>query len=346
MKKLILSSLLSVCSLVGLAQVQDVMVIEKSDKTQVKLNVDDISRIVFESMVIKVITGESTNITEDGATISGTVEGTVSTITVGIIYGTSRTLSETNGIKESTLSDGKFSINLSRLDSEKTYYYCAYAEVKGTFYYGEIKSFTTKKATTGTLNGHDWVDLGLPSGIKWATCNVGASTPTETGDYYAWGETYTKSVYDSDNYSYYNSKVISSNISGSIYDVAQMKWNGKWRMPTLKEMTELRDKCSFTWTTIDGVKGAKLTGPNGNSIFLPAGGAIGPIYLDGSTVKNVGIYGNYWSATLAYRENGLESNYLYFNSSKIITYSFDIFNNYNAININSYNGMLIRPVCN
>ncbi len=142
---------------------------------------------------------------------------------------------------------------------------------------------------SGTINGHEWVDLGLS--VKWATCNVGASQPHGYGNYYAWGETSTKSKYTSDNSRTHgkNMRDISGN---STYDVARSNWGGSWRLPTKREMEELKDKCTWTWTSQSGVKGYKVTGPNGNSIFLPAAGN-----CDWSSRNDVGEDGYYWSST-------------------------------------------------
>ena len=135
-----------------------------------------------------------------------------------------------------------------------------------------IKAEKAKQSlsATGTINGHEYVDLGLS--VKWATCNVGASSPSDYGNYYAWGETSTKSSYTEDNYKYYsNDKYvdIGNNISGTKYDAARANWGGTWRMPTEREFQELIDKCTWTWTLLDDCFGYKITGKNGNSIFLP-----------------------------------------------------------------------------
>lgn len=132
----------------------------------------------------------------------------------------------------------------------------------------DIKSMKKHK---GQHYGHEWVDLGLPSGVKWATSNVGASFPEEYGNYYAWGETCMKSEYTSKNISTYGKSI--GDISGNAqYDVARKYWGGSWRMPTKSELQELEKKCSWKWTTQNEIKGCKVTGPNGNSIFLPAAG--------------------------------------------------------------------------
>lgn len=140
------------------------------------------------------------------------------------------------------------------------------------------------------INGHEYVDLGLPSGLKWATCNVGASSPEEYGDYYAWGETETKYEYSWDNYS---SNAMSDIAGKSSYDVACKKWSYTWRMPKHEEMVELVEKCTWEWVQIKGVNGCKITGPNGNHIFLPASGNI---KFDNG-ISGQGEWGSYWTST-------------------------------------------------
>ena len=148
---------------------------------------------------------------------------------------------------------------------------------------------------TGQENGHIWVDLGLPSGLKWATCNVGASASSDYGSYFAWGETTTKETYTWTNYRFRLSGDSSENVTFSKYntsdnkkqlewedDAASANWGGSWRMPTETEWVELAEKCMWTWTTQGGKNGRKVTSKtNGNSIFLP---------LDGNE-------GEYWSSS-------------------------------------------------
>lgn len=145
--------------------------------------------------------------------------------------------------------------------------------------------------SNGSIQGHEYVDLGLPSGLKWATCNVGANSPEEYGDYYAWGETKTKEKYTEKNCATLD--VDMDDISGkSRYDVARKKWGESWRMPTYTEMNELRYHCTWEWTTQNNVEGYKVTGPNGNSIFLPAAG-----YREGSSLEYAGEEGYYWNSS-------------------------------------------------
>ena len=153
-----------------------------------------------------------------------------------------------------------------------------------------MKEENAKRLEELKANGHDYVDLGLPSGLKWATCNVGASSPEEYGDYYAWGEVNTKSDYRPSNSATYGRSM--SDISGNpTYDVARKKWGSSWRIPTRKEFEELVVKCKWEWTTQNGKRGYKVTGPNGNSIFLPAAGSRGEPWL-----SSAGGYGYYWSS--------------------------------------------------
>lgn len=145
--------------------------------------------------------------------------------------------------------------------------------------------------TTGTENGHDYVDLGLPSGNMWATCNIGANHPTDFGEYYAWGELVEKKNYTIDNCSTIGDLPL--NINNTQYDVANNKWSGKWRLPTKDDFQELVDLCSWKWSIINGVAGYKIIGPNKNSIFLPAGDSKDE---NGSKGQFVNVSGDYWSA--------------------------------------------------
>ena len=143
------------------------------------------------------------------------------------------------------------------------------------------------------------IDLGLPSGTKWACCNVdddaSKQSPTNYGGYYAWGETETKSTYTEDTYKYYQNWYVGLGdvISGTEYDVAHVKWGGDWRIPTSDQQDELLTNCNYKWITVNGVNGVKFTSKkNGKSIFLPAAGSH---YSTG--LINAGGHGYYWSST-------------------------------------------------
>ena len=142
-------------------------------------------------------------------------------------------------------------------------------------------NIANEKVTKGTISDHDYVDLGLS--VKWATCNVGANSPHEYGDYFAWSEVETKNYYSKNNYIE----------TDTIYnDVASREWGETWRTPTYSECMELVNKCRWEWTTENGVNGYKVTGLIGTSIFLPAPGD-----YDGEIKYHEGNDGYYWSST-------------------------------------------------
>ncbi len=192
------------------------------------------------------------------------------------------------------------------------------------------------------------VDLGLPSGTLWATCNVGATSPEEYGDYFAWGEVAPKTYYNWSSEGDYKWGVYNSSASPDYGmtkynktdgktvldpedDAAHVNWGGDWRMPTITEMKELLNSeyCTWEWTTQNGVYGRKVTSvSNGNSIFLPAAGG-----RSDSSLSDAGAYGIYWSSSLG-TSYPLYAFYLYFDS--------DYYDwNYN----NRYYGLSVRPVC-
>ncbi len=182
------------------------------------------------------------------------------------------------------------------------------------------------------------VDLGLS--VKWATCNVGATSPEKYGNYYAWGETVTKNNYSWKAYKYgtYNddgdySKLTKYNTTDSLTtleaadDAATVNWGEGWRMPTSAEWTELIEKCTWSWTTKNGVNGYEVKATNGNSIFLPAAG-----YHDSDNLRGAGSRGDYWSSSLNADYPGYAWD-AYFYSGNILKYIFD-----------RYQGRSVRPV--
>ena len=191
-------------------------------------------------------------------------------------------------------------------------------------------------------NGHEYVDLGLR--VKWATCNVGASKAEEYGDYFAWGETTTKSTYYWSTYKWSNgnestlTKYNTSSSYGTVDnktqlelsdDAARVNWSGSWRMPTDAEWTELREQCTWTWTTQNGVNGYRVTcKTNGNSIFLPAAGC-----RYDSSLDYAGSYGFYWSSSL--------NTYFPDDAWSVSFNSGTVYGNGNR----RYYGFSVRPVC-
>ncbi len=152
--------------------------------------------------------------------------------------------------------------------------------------------------------GHTFVDLGLS--VKWATCNVGANSPEKYGNYYAWGEIEPKANYTRENSKTWGKSLGDIGVNPS-HDAARVAWGGSWRLPTKAELEELKNRCTWSWTTQNGNKGYKVTGPSGNSIFLPAGGWYG------TSLYNDGSYGDYWSSTPDESDTGY-AYYLDFNS--------------------------------
>ena len=141
------------------------------------------------------------------------------------------------------------------------------------------------------------IDLGLPSGTKWACCNMGADSPEDFGAYYSWGETEPKDKYGCDNYIYRGSSHVTQinlgeNICGTKYDVVHVKWGGAWQMPSFWQMEELLNNCSYEWAEVNGVGGRKFTASNGGSIFLPAAGLR---YMKKPPFTGRG--GEYWTGT-------------------------------------------------
>lgn len=176
-------------------------------------------------------------------------------------------------------------------------------------------------------NGYEYVDLGLPSGLKWAKYNVGANTAEAYGDYFAWGEIAPKTSYGENNSKTYGKEM--GNISGNTtYDAATVNWGENWRIPTQGEMQELIDNCTWTWTQQNGVNGYNVTGANGKSIFLPAAGS----YDSGGGVF-INERGSYWTSTPTTIEENQKAYYLVFLSTNKIVGS-----NYRD------NGRVVRPV--
>ncbi len=205
-------------------------------------------------------------------------------------------------------------------------------------------SVSVEKKTQGTTNGHDWVDLDLPSGTLWATCNVGASSPESYGNYYAWGETSTKSTYNWDTYKYCRGSestltkyctnsnygtVDNKTVLESADDAATSNWGSSWQMPSEDQVRELVS-ISYTsteWTTQNGVNGRKITSKsNGKSIFLPAAG-----YRNGTNLAYAGGFGYYWSRSLDTSSNN-GAWMLNFDSSSFYFYEY------------RYSGLCVRPV--
>lgn len=224
-----------------------------------------------------------------------------------------------------------------------TTYYVRYAvslPYSQVMYLQETDQFVTRE-----VNPYEYVDLGLS--VKWATCNVGANSPEDYGDYFAWGETEPVEMYDWRTYKYCNgsstslTKYNTNRSYGTVDnktqldlsdDAAYINWGGSWRMPTDAELTELSEQCTWIWTTQNGVKGYKVTskksGYTNNSIFLPAAG-----YRFGSSLSYAGSYGRYWSSSLG-SDGPEDAGGVDFNPDRV----------YRGSYYRSY-GRSVRPVC-
>ena len=164
----------------------------------------------------------------------------------------------------------------------------------------------SEKAAEPTVSTGQVVDLGLS--VYWASCNLGADSQEESGDYYAWGETKTRRNYSKDSYTYYDSNKetfinIGKNISGTQYDAATVNLGSEWRMPNATEMSELYNNCTWEWTQVNGVNGYKVTGKNGNSLFFPKG--------------------DYWTASNGYTDEDATALILYSSTYRDISTTHD-----------------------
>ncbi len=193
------------------------------------------------------------------------------------------------------------------------------------------------------------IDLGLPSGTLWADRNIGASSESDFGSYFAWGETATKTVYCWANYKYAASGNTSgyalskyNDVDGKVTlelsdDAARVNWGGKWQMPTTEQFQELIDYSTAIWVDDyngEGVAGYYVIGPNKNGIFLPAAGDI-----DDGKVQYVGKFGNYWSADNYRKDNSWYSGNFSYANNLVFYYGLTIENSL------CYMGFSVRPVC-
>lgn len=273
-----------------------------SPSSGIKLEDDESVDVKFKVEAYSPITGKYTTC-EDAAVVFETESGELSDNVV---------LSDASGVVEVNWNP-----TATRSSTKKHTLRATLYDIDGTVIDEAIFVVETDVEGCDDANHPHAVDLGLS--VKWACCNVGASTPEDYGDYFAWGETSPKSAYNWDTYQHwvdyngdgwwdYGESTINSDISGTQYDAARANWGGSWRMPTLAEMKELVDKCDWVWTSVNGINGRRVTGPNGNSIFISAAG-----YRHGSSVSGVGESGDCWSST-PLEDYDVDAYYLFFGS--------------------------------
>jgi uncharacterized protein (TIGR02145 family) len=265
---------------------------------------------------VKVTTYTPQDITQTTAKCGGDVIATqgLTLNELGVCWSTSRNPTVEDAHLSTSNWNEPYVCTIIGLEPVTKYHVRAYALRGLEYYYGDDKSFTTEGNSGGGgggLNGHTYVDLGLPSGTLWATCNVGATTPEGYGVYFAWGETQGKDTYNWSSYQYCNGSknTLTKYCNNSNYgnngftdnltilqpsdDAATANWGSGWRMPTQAEWKELIDNTTHTCTTQNGVNGRLFTASNGNSLFLPAAGNRWDDELN-----YAGSRGRYWSSSL------------------------------------------------
>ena len=313
MKKYILSTLLLIAASLQTLWAQTV-VLYKSNGQSVEYEVADLDSIVFREAVPKLVTSITLNETsitlqpDEMKILTATVLPANADNPAVTWESSNEDVAEVNGRGRVIANGiGTCTITCQATDGSRVYAEC---------------EVTVTSGTTPDSGNHEWVDLGLPSGTKWATCNVGASSPEEYGDYFAWGETSTKTNYSWSTYKWMNAgqsswKQINKYTfadgqtacwySGGTFigdgktelepedDAATVNWGSDWQMPSPAQIQELYNSSYTTtqWITVNGVKGRKVTSKsNGNSLFLPAAG------LRDTSLINAGSNGHYWSRSL------------------------------------------------
>lgn len=250
-------------------------------------------RVTFTGDVKSIVTTDAVVTTKDAAEISdivatlgGSVSGAPSGATFGIVIAPATVESEEDvraGLIVPAADAADFAVSMKGLVPEASYKYAAYADLGAGVIYGEVKSFATAASTFDVDN--DLVDLGLS--VKWAKYNIGAHSEGELGGYFGFG----------DIHGVMNTTIISKYATADVYrtasDVAYNAYGGRATLPSADDFRELFTNCTKEWTSVDGVNGYRFTGPNGNSIFLPAAGS--------RTVNDItgeGIDGNYATGSI------------------------------------------------
>ncbi len=299
---------------------------------------EDVDSVSFSvgSWLFKITTSTAVSVTTSSfkAMASVSLNENVKSLSVspevGVCYSDENskpTYSDAHKTLGSSMTD--YTINIEDVGPGTTYYYRTYVKLLGEVYYDpNVYSITTLNKV---INGHKFINLGLPSGLLWAECNVGASSPWEDGDYYAWGETQTKSDYSWSTYKWgsnptkYNSSDGKTTLEASD-DVATVKWGKECRMPSRAEFQELYNKCDWTWkSSYNGASGYLVKGPNGQTIFFPASG--------NGVLSSHGSYGYYRSSSLNTRKARC-AYYLNFYSGGIYPSGYEF----------RCNGLSVRPV--
>lgn len=267
----------------------------------------------------RAITGDATDVKSNKATLAGSlVDSPMEEVESGIIVsGIEGTENVRAGVRIATASKESYAVEVEGLLPNTTYYYVAYLDLGAGVVYGEEKSFTTASHTFDLDN--DLVDLGLST--KWAKYNVGATAESEIGGLFGFGDmTGFNTSLDPEQYA-------SKDIYKTVSDIANKAFEGKVTMPTIAEFEELFTLCTKEWTEVEGVAGYKFTGPNGNSIFLPAAGS-----RTEGTIEGVGVEGYYLSGSINASDKQFAMSY-HFNSATNLRATTPV-----------YQALAIRPV--
>ena len=280
-KYIIIIFLLLGCLLGVQAQTPKKVIIHMKNGTTQRFNYSDVDCITFDSTISLNVTASVNSIDYSSANVVVHLEGDLSDVTeYGVIYGTeSAQLNKT--VSKSGTPSGENTFTLSGLDGVTQYYYRVYAKCGDQEFSSDLYNFTT-------TSKYEYVDLGLPSGTIWAAWNIGASSVTDYGTLYQWS--------DGDGDGTISTAAAPNNIQGTVYDTATQLWGSNWRIPNKEQMQELTEKC--TWKGVDnymnsGVNGFVVTGPNGNTIFIPSAGFVSP----GETnITGKGNYAMYWTS--------------------------------------------------
>ncbi len=285
---------------------------------------DDEPEILLPEVSTSVVTEiDITSAVSGGEVVS---DGGAEVIARGVCWSTSQNPTIDNKHTEDGAGVGVFTSNVINLAMGTTYYVRAYATNEAGTAYGEELSFTTLEGNF--INGYEYVDLGLPSGLKWAAHNFGATMPYEIGSYLAWGEHKPKDMYSSSNSITYGINV--GEMSGDIeFDAAAFSWEASWRIPTSDEARELIDNCTIEWTVMNNVQGALFTGPNGNQIFLPSGG-----FATEGNIDFADSEGAYWTSSPDPSDPVYYSTFFYFYNTNFANIGW----------FSRYAGLLVRPV--
>lgn len=320
-----------------------------------KLSAYTANKVSFDSEPLTFTYGEVADVTENGFASSFSVgfksqefKSLNQAPEVGICisdFNESPTI--TDGMISLGTSLKEYSFHVNSLLAGTTYYYRAFVKLEDAVYYGDVQKETTlgTKPTENVkvINGHRFVDLGLPSGLLWAETNIGALCAADNGNYFAWGEVVPKTLYYWDNYKFgeglskYNPSD-GKTVLDKEDDAAYVNWGSSCRMPTIEEFSELTKSgtCTWSWTSMTTSTGTSISGykvistKNGNSIFFPTSGLRNYDYY-----YNQGTEGSFWSSTL-YTNNVSTACNLYF-----------VAGYYNANNHENRGlGYPVRPVAN